>query len=102
MKATSGKAADATLTERLANYWAPARYEDLPVSVVALAKRFLLDNLGAAIAGAKNDVTLIALEAARARRGRRGIERRLRPSLNLASAARRHGERHRRARLGAR
>ena len=32
----------------------------------AVAKRFLLDNLGAAIAGAKSEVTLIALEAARA------------------------------------
>ena len=33
---------------------------------IAVAKRFLLDNLGAAIAGAKSEVTLIALEAARA------------------------------------
>jgi 2-methylcitrate dehydratase PrpD len=33
---------------------------------VALAKRFLLDNLGAAIAGATSEVTLAALQAARA------------------------------------
>ena len=66
MNAKAGKAAGASLTEGLANYWAPVRYEDLPSSAIAMAKRFLLDNLGAAIAGAKSEVTLIALEAARA------------------------------------
>ncbi|MBV9568352.1 MAG: MmgE/PrpD family protein, partial [Hyphomicrobiales bacterium] len=55
-----------TLTESLANYWAPVRYEDLPSSAVMLAKRFLLDNLAAAIAGSTSEVTLIALRAARA------------------------------------
>jgi 2-methylcitrate dehydratase PrpD len=34
-----------TLTESLANYWAEARYEDLPADAVALAKRFLIDTL---------------------------------------------------------
>ena len=60
----AGKAAGATLTESLANYWAPVRYEDLPCSTVALAKRFLIDNLAAAIAGSGSEVTLIALQAA--------------------------------------
>lgn len=66
MNAMAGKPAGASLTESLANYWAPVRYEDLPSSATAMAKRFLLDNLGAALAGAKSEVTLIALEAARA------------------------------------
>ena len=61
-----GKPAGATLTESLASYWAPVKYEDLPSSAVALAKRFLLDNLGAAIAGSSSEVALIALKAARA------------------------------------
>jgi 2-methylcitrate dehydratase PrpD len=62
----SEAAAQPSLTESLAEYWARARYEDLPSLAIALAKRFLLDNLGAAIAGAKSEVTLIALNAARA------------------------------------
>jgi 2-methylcitrate dehydratase PrpD len=56
----------ATLTERLAAWWAPARYENLPASVVHAAKRFLLDTLAAGIAGGRTavvDSVLRAMEA---------------------------------------
>src|SRR3712207_860868 len=45
-----------TLTEALADYWAAARYEDLPPETVRLAKRFLIDTLAAGIAGAGTEV----------------------------------------------
>jgi 2-methylcitrate dehydratase PrpD len=66
VESTARKGASASLTEALANYWAPVRYEHLPSSAIALAKRFLLDNLAAALAGAGSEVALIALDAARA------------------------------------
>ena len=53
--------AQPTLTESLAQYWAPARYEDLPPESIRLAKRFLIDTLAAGIAGAGSDVAGIAL-----------------------------------------
>ena len=55
-----------TLTEALARYWSKVRYEDLPPEAVALAKRFLIDNLAAAIAGADSEVAGIAFAAAQA------------------------------------
>jgi 2-methylcitrate dehydratase PrpD len=58
--------AASTLTEHLARYWAAARYEDIPAESVRLAKRFLIDTLGAGIAGAGTDVAGIALRAVRA------------------------------------
>lgn len=45
-----------SLTEQLAAYWAPARYEDLPAHVVHAAKRFLLDTLAAGVAGGRTAV----------------------------------------------
>ncbi|MFI5014148.1 MAG: MmgE/PrpD family protein [Hyphomicrobiales bacterium] len=66
-RAAAGAAtASPSLTERLADYWAAARYEDMPSAAIAMAKRFLLDNLAAAIAGADSEVTEIALRAAQA------------------------------------
>jgi 2-methylcitrate dehydratase PrpD len=53
-----------TLTESLAGYWSAARYEDLPPDIVRLAKRFLIDNLAAGIAGARTDVVEAVLGAA--------------------------------------
>jgi 2-methylcitrate dehydratase PrpD len=58
-------ARDPSLTEQLAQYWANARYEDMPETAIALAKRFLLDGLAAGIAGAGSEVAGIALRAAR-------------------------------------
>ena len=55
-----------TLTESLANYWAAARFEDLPADTVRLAKRFLIDTLAAGIAGARTDVVEAVLAAAQA------------------------------------
>ena len=55
----------ATLTECLADYWAAARFEDLPADTVRLAKRFLIDTLAAGIAGAHTDVVEVVLAAAR-------------------------------------
>lgn len=52
-----------TLTESLAQYWAAARYEDLPAESIRLAKRFLIDTLAAGIAGAGTDVAEITLRA---------------------------------------
>ena len=54
-----------TLTESLAQYWATARYEDLPAESVRLAKRFLIDTLAAGLAGSGTDVVAITLKAAR-------------------------------------
>jgi 2-methylcitrate dehydratase PrpD len=55
-----------TLTEQLADYWAGARYDDMPAGAVALAKRFLIDTLAAGIAGARTDVVNATLAAAQA------------------------------------
>jgi len=55
-----------TLSEELAQYWAGARYEDMPGEPVRLAKRFLLDTLAAGIAGANTEVVEVTLRAARA------------------------------------
>jgi 2-methylcitrate dehydratase PrpD len=52
-----------TLTEELADYWADARFEDLPENVVHAAKRVLLDTIGVGIAGSNTDVGRIALRA---------------------------------------
>ncbi len=51
-----------TLTESLAQYWASARYEDLPPESIRLAKRFLIDTLAAGIAGASSDAAGIVLQ----------------------------------------
>jgi 2-methylcitrate dehydratase PrpD len=56
----------ATLTEDLARYWATAGFEQLPAESVRLAKRFLIDTLGAGIAGANTQVAEITLGAVRA------------------------------------
>lgn len=53
----------ASLTETLANYWATASFDDLPQSVIAAAKRFLLDTLAAGIAGANTPVATAARDA---------------------------------------
>ena len=55
---------DPSLTEQLAQYWANARFEEMPVGAVALAKRFLLDGFAAGIAGSNSEVAAIALRAA--------------------------------------
>ena len=57
--------ANATLTERLAEYWSPAAFEALPVDVVGAAKRFLLDTLAVGIAGAGAPESRAVLSAAR-------------------------------------
>src|SRR5687767_10155948 len=54
-----------TLTERLADYWSAARYEDLPPETIRLAKRFLIDTLAAGIAGAGSEVAQIVDRAVR-------------------------------------
>lgn len=54
-----------TISEKLAQYWANARYEDLPPDTVRMAKRFLLDTLAAGIAGADTDVASIVRETMR-------------------------------------
>jgi len=59
-------AASPSLTEELAGYWAAARYEDMPDTAIALAKRFLIDTLAATLAGARSEVADIALRAATA------------------------------------
>jgi 2-methylcitrate dehydratase PrpD len=41
-----------SLSERVARFVADTVYEDMPVAVVAKAKRHMLDTLGAALAGA--------------------------------------------------
>ncbi len=51
-----------TLTASLAQYWASARYEDLPPESIRLAKRFLIDTLAAGIAGASSDAAGIVLQ----------------------------------------
>ena len=51
-----------TLSESLAQYWASARYEDLPPESIRLAKRFLIDTLAAGIAGASSEVAGIVLQ----------------------------------------
>ncbi|HUK09627.1 MAG TPA: MmgE/PrpD family protein [Stellaceae bacterium] len=55
-----------SLTERLARYWASARFEDMPENAVALAKRVLIDGLAAGIAGSSSEVASIVLRAASA------------------------------------
>lgn len=55
-----------TLSESLAGFWAGAPFERMPASAVVLAKRFLLDLLGAGLAGARTEVADVAVSAARA------------------------------------
>ncbi len=55
--------ASPSLTERLADFWSRARYDDLPAPVVAMAKRALLDTLAVGVRGADSDA------AAATRRG---------------------------------
>jgi 2-methylcitrate dehydratase PrpD len=45
-----------SLTASLAEYWAPARFEDLPTDAIGAAKRHLLDTLAAGVAGAGTEV----------------------------------------------
>jgi 2-methylcitrate dehydratase PrpD len=59
-------AAAATLIEQAADYWATARYPDVPAEALRLSKRFLLDTVAAGIAGAHSEVAAIATAAARA------------------------------------
>ena len=61
---TAAGAHDGTLTERLAQYWACAQYEDLSPEAIRLGKRFLIDTLAAGIAGAATDVAKIVYDAA--------------------------------------
>jgi 2-methylcitrate dehydratase PrpD len=58
--------AAATLTERLAAYWACARFEDMPDATVRLAKGFLIDTLAAGLAGSDSGVAAAARAGARA------------------------------------
>lgn len=52
-----------SLTEVLAAYWSAASYRDLPDEVTGAAKRFLLDTIGAGVAGADTAVSVAAREA---------------------------------------
>jgi 2-methylcitrate dehydratase PrpD len=54
--AASSDAVEASLSERLASYWATASFADLPPDVVVAAKRFLLDTVAAGICGSRTDV----------------------------------------------
>ena len=60
------EAADGTLVEQAARYWAGARYEDLPPKIIETAKLFLLDTLAAGIAAANTDVVNTVVNAMRA------------------------------------
>jgi 2-methylcitrate dehydratase len=51
----------ATITQRMAEWAAAVRYEDLPASVVHEAKRYLLDSVGCALGGLRQEDTHIAL-----------------------------------------
>jgi 2-methylcitrate dehydratase PrpD len=53
-----------TLTEEAARYWAAVSYDEMPADAVRLAKRFLLDTLGAGIAGARTEVVQSVIDAA--------------------------------------
>lgn len=61
-----------SLSERMAAYWAAARYEDLPETVVLAAKRFLLDTLAAGVAGGRTAVVESVVAAMRAGGSGRG------------------------------
>ncbi|MBK9363077.1 MAG: MmgE/PrpD family protein [Rubrivivax sp.] len=56
----------ASLSERLAHYWAGARFEDLPAEVVHAGKRFLLDTVAAGAAGGRTEVVDTVTAAMRA------------------------------------
>ncbi len=51
-----------TITARLAQWAAALEYEDLPAAVVHEAKRYLLDSLGCALGGLRQEDAEIALE----------------------------------------
>jgi 2-methylcitrate dehydratase PrpD len=55
-----------SLTDQLAEYWANARYEDLPADVVAAAKRALMDTLSVAVRGAESEIVQITQRGATA------------------------------------
>jgi len=54
-----------TITARMAQWAASLRYEDLPASVVHEAKRHLLDSVGCALGGLRQEDATIALEVLR-------------------------------------
>ncbi|MGH7862760.1 MAG: MmgE/PrpD family protein [Candidatus Dormibacteraceae bacterium] len=58
--------AKASLTSKLASYWANVRFQDLPGPVIAAAKRALLDTIAAALAGSDTEVAKFALIGASA------------------------------------
>jgi 2-methylcitrate dehydratase PrpD len=62
-------AVSATLVEQAANYWAHARYEDLPPEAIAAAKILLLDTLAAGVVGATTPSAQSALAAMVASQG---------------------------------
>ena len=59
-------AAGDSLSGQLAAYWARARFEDLPASVVHAAKRFLLDTIAAGTAGGATAVVDTVVRAMQA------------------------------------
>jgi 2-methylcitrate dehydratase len=63
-KQPSAAAATAELAETLARYAATLKYEDLPVDVVRLAKRTILDTIGCAFGGYTAAPSRIALKLA--------------------------------------
>jgi len=84
-----------SLTDRLAEYWANARYEDLPAEVVAAAKRALMDTLSVAVRGAESEIVQIT------QRGATAMLEQLAVAVAVDDGRRDGGrqERHRRARL---
>ncbi|HKU93715.1 MAG TPA: MmgE/PrpD family protein, partial [Vineibacter sp.] len=67
--AAATTAGDATISQRLADYWAAASFDDLPPVVLAAAKRFLLDTLAAGVAGGNESVVSAVVDGARAAAG---------------------------------
>jgi 2-methylcitrate dehydratase PrpD len=76
-RVSAGAESGPSLTERLADYWAGARVEDLPAPVVAMCKRVLLDMLLVGMRGATSEEALATLKGVRASIGNAGGESRL-------------------------
>lgn len=53
-----------TLTERISLYWSNAEFDQIPPSVIAITKRFVLDTVAVGIAAAGTDVVGNAVQAA--------------------------------------
>lgn len=81
-----------TVTAKMAQWAASLRYEDLPQGVVHEARRYLLDSIGCALGGLRQEDTHIALEVLREIGGQGpcavlGTDRRTDPvSASLANA----------------